>query len=216
MSEKVTSSSSDELQFQMDEDQANAEKSVSSMSLMKQNNSTDDIWRNINSNRDCLKKHALERTNALTFALETEEQVVPITDIHDSSKQLQSAADQESSEKEKSGVRGSFENKTILKPSPSVGTSLIHLLPEATNAKSNGSDSGCPSMMDEAWTRLKNSFVYFQSKPVGTLAAALDPSAEELNYNQVYTISTFSLMISIILRRYVQSIYSLLLDCFIA
>ncbi|KAJ0427542.1 putative beta-fructofuranosidase [Helianthus annuus] len=186
MSEKVTSSSSDELQFQMDEDQANAEKSVSSMSLMKQNNSTDDIWRNINSNRDCFQKHALERTNALTFALETEEQVVPITDIHDSSKQLQSAADQESSEKEKSGVRGSFENKTILKPSPSVGTSLIHLLPEATNAKSNGSDSGCPSMMDEAWTRLKNSFVYFQSKPVGTLAAALDPSAEELNYNQVF------------------------------
>ncbi|CBI40573.3 unnamed protein product, partial [Vitis vinifera] len=41
------------------------------------------------------------------------------------------------------------------------------------------------SLVDEAWDRLQKSFVYFRGKPVGTLAA-IDPSAEPLNYNQVF------------------------------
>ena len=45
------------------------------------------------------------------------------------------------------------------------------------------SESGL-TMVDEAWERLRKSFVYVKGKPVGTLAA-IDPSAEALNYNQV-------------------------------
>ena len=40
------------------------------------------------------------------------------------------------------------------------------------------------AMVEEAWERLKKSFVYYRGKPVGTLAA-MDPMAEALNYNQV-------------------------------
>lgn len=40
------------------------------------------------------------------------------------------------------------------------------------------------SLMDEAWDRLQKSYVFFRGKPVGTLAA-MDPSTEPLNYNQV-------------------------------
>lgn len=43
-------------------------------------------------------------------------------------------------------------------------------------------------MIKEAWQRLKNSIVYFNGLPVGTLAA-LDPNADALNYNQVPLIS---------------------------
>jgi hypothetical protein len=39
-------------------------------------------------------------------------------------------------------------------------------------------------MVDEAWERLNKSYVYFKGKPVGTLAA-MDTSADALNYNQV-------------------------------
>ncbi|KAK9910143.1 hypothetical protein M0R45_034118 [Rubus argutus] len=41
------------------------------------------------------------------------------------------------------------------------------------------------AMVEEAWERLKKSFVYYRGKPVGTLAA-MDPMAEALNYNQVF------------------------------
>uniref|UniRef100_A0A7N1A1J6 Alkaline/neutral invertase n=1 Tax=Kalanchoe fedtschenkoi TaxID=63787 RepID=A0A7N1A1J6_KALFE len=37
----------------------------------------------------------------------------------------------------------------------------------------------------EAWEKLEKAIVYFNDKPVGTLAA-LDPSADALNYNQVF------------------------------
>lgn len=76
----------------------------------------------------------------------------------------------------------------FLKPSPSVGTNLQNFeLIMSPGNKTNGStvNSETGSMMDEAWEKLKKSFVYFKGKPVGTLAA-LDPSAEALNYNQVY------------------------------
>ncbi|KAI3713503.1 hypothetical protein L1987_72081 [Smallanthus sonchifolius] len=201
-SEKVPSSVSDELQFPMDDYQAisgasTAEKSASSIPSVQQNDTTDEIWRSINNNRDCLPKNrddtreGLERATSLKCALGDEEQVVVLTIEHDSSKHLQSAPESPDgggqdveSDKEKAG-RGSLENKTTLKPSPSVGTSLVLLVPEASNAKSNGSEACSSSMMEEAWERLRCSFVYFQKKPVGTLAA-VDPSAEDLNYNQVF------------------------------
>lgn len=40
------------------------------------------------------------------------------------------------------------------------------------------------TLVEEAWDRLQKSYVYFRGKPVGTLAA-IDPSTEPLNYNQV-------------------------------
>ncbi|KAJ7007864.1 hypothetical protein NC653_006792 [Populus alba x Populus x berolinensis] len=40
-------------------------------------------------------------------------------------------------------------------------------------------------MVDEAWERLNKSYVYFKGQPVGTLAA-MDTSADALNYNQVF------------------------------
>ncbi|KAJ6955574.1 hypothetical protein NC652_006861 [Populus alba x Populus x berolinensis] len=43
-------------------------------------------------------------------------------------------------------------------------------------------------MVDEAWERLNKSYVYFKGQPVGTLAA-MDTSADALNYNQVLTFS---------------------------
>ncbi|PRQ45443.1 putative beta-fructofuranosidase [Rosa chinensis] len=39
-------------------------------------------------------------------------------------------------------------------------------------------------MVEEAWGRLKKSFVYYRGKPVAILAAT-DPMAEALNYNQM-------------------------------
>jgi len=43
---------------------------------------------------------------------------------------------------------------------------------------------GVHPMVEEAWERLKKSYVYYKGDPVGTLAAT-DPGAEALNYNQV-------------------------------
>ncbi|KAL3536690.1 hypothetical protein ACH5RR_000056 [Cinchona calisaya] len=70
--------------------------------------------------------------------------------------------------------------RPTLKPSPSVGTGLESLL-----KLENENDNVSSSMMEEAWERLKKSFVYYKDKPVGTLAA-LDTSADALNYNQVF------------------------------
>lgn len=39
-------------------------------------------------------------------------------------------------------------------------------------------------MIADAWDALRKSMVYFRSKPVGTIAA-LDPTEDSLNYNQV-------------------------------
>lgn len=41
-------------------------------------------------------------------------------------------------------------------------------------------------IIDAAWRELKQSVIYFQGKPVGTVAAR-DPSAAELNYSQCFT-----------------------------
>ncbi|KAF2324901.1 hypothetical protein GH714_021127 [Hevea brasiliensis] len=77
-----------------------------------------------------------------------------------------------------------------LKPCPSVGTNLeVFDLNISPGIRSNvgglqvSPESG--AMVEEAWERLKKSYVYFKGKPVGTLAA-MDPSAEALNYNQVF------------------------------
>ncbi|KAK9053053.1 hypothetical protein SSX86_029683 [Deinandra increscens subsp. villosa] len=198
-SEQVPSSSSDELQFPMDDDQANntgksaAEKSVSSEAPAQLNDTTDEIWRTINNKRDCFPTNrddysvdGLERATALKCAIGDEEKA------HDSSTQSQCATeslegtDGGGHDGEKSG-RGSVENKMILKPSPSVGTSLLHLIvPEASGAKlSNGSERGSSSMMDDAWSLLRKSYVHFQKVPVGTLAA-VNASEDDLNYNQVF------------------------------
>ncbi|KVH91067.1 Glycosyl hydrolase family 100 protein [Cynara cardunculus var. scolymus] len=199
----IPSTSTDELQFHMDDDQIMIETSAAEKSnaSVQQDDTTDEIWRNIENSRVRFPmtrddhRQGLKRSTTLKSPNLTGpegEVVIPTTD-HDSSKQSASASpmgtdgvgggrDGESSDKDKSG-RGSLDNKTILKPSPSVGTSLLNLVTEATSAKSNGTESSSSSMMDEAWERLRSSFVYFQKKPVGTLAA-LDPSAEALNYNQ--------------------------------
>ncbi|XP_024995966.1 probable alkaline/neutral invertase F [Cynara cardunculus var. scolymus] len=201
----IPSTSTDELQFHMDDDQIMIETSAAEKSnaSVQQDDTTDEIWRNIENSRVRFPmtrddhRQGLKRSTTLKSPNLTGpegEVVIPTTD-HDSSKQSASASpmgtdgvgggrDGESSDKDKSG-RGSLDNKTILKPSPSVGTSLLNLVTEATSAKSNGTESSSSSMMDEAWERLRSSFVYFQKKPVGTLAA-LDPSAEALNYNQVF------------------------------
>jgi hypothetical protein len=39
-------------------------------------------------------------------------------------------------------------------------------------------------MIADAWEALRRSLVYFRTKPVGTIAA-MDPTEESLNYNQV-------------------------------
>jgi hypothetical protein len=39
-------------------------------------------------------------------------------------------------------------------------------------------------MISDAWEALRKSMVFFRSKPVGTIAA-LDPTEDSLNYNQV-------------------------------
>ncbi|XP_027109608.1 probable alkaline/neutral invertase F [Coffea eugenioides] len=68
-----------------------------------------------------------------------------------------------------------------LKPSPSVGSSLESL----AKSEADQNDNVSPWIMGEAWERFYKSFVYYKDKPVGTLAA-LDPSADALNYNQVF------------------------------
>lgn len=79
----------------------------------------------------------------------------------------------------------------VLKPCPSVGASLENFelwkVEGSPKMRSNGGGSTAEStaMVEEAWERLKKSYVYFKGKPVGTLAA-MDPMAEDLNYNQVY------------------------------
>jgi hypothetical protein len=40
-------------------------------------------------------------------------------------------------------------------------------------------------MISDGWDALRRSLVYFRSKPVGTIAA-MDPSEDSLNYNQVF------------------------------
>ncbi|KAL6963274.1 hypothetical protein U1Q18_003498 [Sarracenia purpurea var. burkii] len=78
---------------------------------------------------------------------------------------------------------------TVLKPSPSVTHLDQNFDPIVSpgNSRQNGHQLSLEngSMMDEAWERLNKSYVYFKGMPVGTLAA-LDPSVEALNYNQVF------------------------------
>lgn len=49
-------------------------------------------------------------------------------------------------------------------------------------------------MIGEAWEALRRSMVFFRSKPVGTIAA-LDPTEESLNYNQVCLQHLFSCLL---------------------
>nr|POE80338.1 alkaline/neutral invertase cinv2 [Quercus suber] len=74
-----------------------------------------------------------------------------------------------------------------LKSCPSVGMSLesFDQIDNSPMFRSNGAGGNGESnaMVEEAWELLKKSYVYYKGKEVGTLAA-MDPSAETLNYNQ--------------------------------
>ncbi|KAK9993536.1 hypothetical protein SO802_023239 [Lithocarpus litseifolius] len=76
-----------------------------------------------------------------------------------------------------------------LKSCPSVGMSLesFDQIDNSPMFRSNGAGGNGESnaMVEEAWELLKKSYVYYKGKEVGTLAA-MDPSAETLNYNQVF------------------------------
>ncbi|KAK4769665.1 hypothetical protein SAY87_030197 [Trapa incisa] len=71
--------------------------------------------------------------------------------------------------------------KATLRLSPSMSSNINNYdACENSFPRVNGNP-----MMEEAWERLNKSYVYYKGKPVGTLAA-MDPSAETLNYNQVF------------------------------
>ncbi|KAJ8900539.1 hypothetical protein K2173_025316 [Erythroxylum novogranatense] len=77
---------------------------------------------------------------------------------------------------------------TAFKTCPSVGMNLAFEVNLSPGIRSNGnghSNSEINAMVEEAWDKLKKSYVYFNQKPVGTLAA-MDTNAEALNYNQVF------------------------------
>ncbi|XP_057510476.1 probable alkaline/neutral invertase F [Actinidia eriantha] len=94
---------------------------------------------------------------------------------------------EENSDCSSNGANGKM---IVLKPSPSVmnlDQSFDSIVSPGTGRQTGhlaSSESGS-MMVDEAWERLRKSFVYLKGKPVGTLAA-IDPSAEALNYNQVF------------------------------
>ncbi|KAJ0015216.1 hypothetical protein Pint_20417 [Pistacia integerrima] len=71
-----------------------------------------------------------------------------------------------------------------LKPYPSVGMSL-EIYDCLMKSKNDGGENNGAVMIEEAWERLKKSYVYFKGKPVGTFAS-MDPMAKALNYNQVF------------------------------
>ncbi|XP_071688660.1 probable alkaline/neutral invertase F [Rutidosis leptorrhynchoides] len=191
--------SSDDLQFQMDDDNNHViiePSSIAENEGESENDTTDVIWRNIENNSD--RRGVLKRATATAtfrkYATEGGEErevvdvVLPkiktttVAEHHDSSAP---SSNKQSTASDHSGGRASFADKSILKPSPSVGTCLSQFL---TDQAGNGIEIGnCSSagMMDEAWERLTSSYVYYHNKPVGTLAAD-DPSTEALNYNQVF------------------------------
>ncbi|KAJ6710301.1 ALKALINE/NEUTRAL INVERTASE F-RELATED [Salix koriyanagi] len=76
-----------------------------------------------------------------------------------------------------------------LKQCPSVGVKLdvsdLNIFQRLNGGGLLLSPESC-TMVDEAWERLSKSYVYFKGKPVGTLAA-MDTSADALNYNQHLT-----------------------------
>ncbi|MBA0652755.1 hypothetical protein Goklo_019985 [Gossypium klotzschianum] len=77
-----------------------------------------------------------------------------------------------------------------LKSCASVGTGFeknFELNSILSAIRSNGFLEGRAengAMVEEAWETLQKSYVYYKGKPVGTLAA-MDPTAEALNYNQL-------------------------------
>ncbi|KAA3475200.1 putative alkaline/neutral invertase F [Gossypium australe] len=80
---------------------------------------------------------------------------------------------------------------TSLKSCASVGTGFeknFELNSILSAIRSNGFIEGSAengAMVEEARETLQKSYVYYKGKPVGTLAA-MDPTAEALNYNQVF------------------------------
>ncbi|KAK5783621.1 probable alkaline/neutral invertase F [Gossypium arboreum] len=80
---------------------------------------------------------------------------------------------------------------TSLKSCASVGTGFeknFELNSILSAIRSNGFLEGRAengAMVEEAWETIQKSYVYYKGKPVGTLAA-MDPTAEALNYNQVF------------------------------
>ncbi|KAK8588082.1 hypothetical protein V6N12_022539 [Hibiscus sabdariffa] len=72
-----------------------------------------------------------------------------------------------------------------LKSYASVGTSFENSELNGIYSAIKSSNTENTAMMEEAWETLQKSYVYYKGRPVGTLAA-MDPTAEALNYNQVF------------------------------
>ncbi|XP_039058099.1 probable alkaline/neutral invertase F isoform X1 [Hibiscus syriacus] len=72
-----------------------------------------------------------------------------------------------------------------LKSCASIGTNFENFEPNSIYSAIKLNNTENTAMMEEAWETLKKSYVYYKGLPVGTLAA-MDPTAEALNYNQVF------------------------------
>ncbi|KAK3036063.1 hypothetical protein RJ639_029816 [Escallonia herrerae] len=90
----------------------------------------------------------------------------------------------------KAAAAGGEANLPLLKCT-SLGTNLESLIDGSLTADlaAGSCDLASPrdsaAVVEEAWERLKKSFVYYHGRPVGTLAAS-DHSREALNYNMVF------------------------------
>ncbi|KAA8520768.1 hypothetical protein F0562_014960 [Nyssa sinensis] len=174
----------------------------------EESNSTNDVLATITDDRnnglssltdlmteksiDCSDKEP-SRSSELEKPIESDKSLVsPTENAGGEMEKVKKTVRMQSTHEDTSDFASSGRTTTVLKPSPSVGTNLENFDPIVSNgtgsSRPNGhqasSESGS-TMMDEAWERLNKSFVYFKERPVGTLAA-LDPSAEALNYNQVF------------------------------
>ncbi|KAE8728895.1 Cytosolic invertase 1 [Hibiscus syriacus] len=72
-----------------------------------------------------------------------------------------------------------------LKSCASIGSNFENFEPNSIYSAIKLNNTENNAMMEEAWEALLKSYVYYKGLPVGTLAA-MDPTAEALNYNQVF------------------------------
>ncbi|XP_010556612.1 PREDICTED: probable alkaline/neutral invertase F isoform X2 [Tarenaya hassleriana] len=147
--------------------------------------SLDEIWNNVHRSKTEEPKQG-EISPAAATAKEKKAASVPV------------------SERNKNTVEIGKPSST-LKTHASVGISTEYLNNDGSNIVTNvspairGITGPSSEMMEEAWDRLRKSFVYFKGKPVGTLAA-MDPSAEALNYNQVFVRDFFPSGLACLMR----------------
>ncbi|XP_039007605.1 alkaline/neutral invertase CINV2-like [Hibiscus syriacus] len=75
-----------------------------------------------------------------------------------------------------------------LKSCASIGSNFENFEPNSIYSAIKLNNTENNAMMEEAWEALLKSYVYYKGLPVGTLAA-MDPTAEALNYNQRLSLS---------------------------